>query len=72
MAADVEQIALIVDGAADAADIERIALDHDHRARFLGQAIGGGEAGGPGADHEDFGVDVAVADGHGVTFMDWP
>ena len=58
MAADVEQEALVVDGAADAADIDRVLLDHDDRRHFLGQAIGGGETGGPRADDEDFGIDA--------------
>ena len=63
VAADVEQEALVVDGAADAADIDRVALDDEDGPRLLGQAIGGGEAGGPGADHEHFGIDAHVADG---------
>ena len=58
MAADVEQEILVFDGAADAADIDRVALDDDDGARFLGQAIGGSEAGGPGTDHEHFGIDA--------------
>ena len=58
MAADVEQEILVCDGAADAADIDRVALDDDDGARFLGQALGGGEAGGPGTDHEHFGIDA--------------
>ena len=51
--ADVEHEAVVLDGAADAADIDRVLLDHDDRRVFLGQAVGGGEAGRPGADHED-------------------
>ena len=58
MAADVEQEILVLDGAADAADIDRVALDDDDGARLLGQAIRGSEAGGPGTDHEHFGVDA--------------
>ena len=58
MAADVEQEALVFDGAADAADIDRVPLDDDDGRVLLGQAIGGGEAGGPGTDHEHFGIDA--------------
>ena len=58
MAADVEQEILVCDGAADAADIDRVALDDDDGARLLGQAIGGSKAGGPGTDHEHFGIDA--------------
>ena len=42
----------------DAADIERVFLDHDDRGHFLGEAIGGGETGRPGTDHEHFDVDT--------------
>ena len=58
MAADVEQEVLVAHGAADAADIERVFLDHDDRGHFLGEAIGGGETGRPGTDHEHFDVDT--------------
>ncbi len=53
MATDVEQEIPVPHGAADAADIDRVFLDHDDRRCFLGQAVSRGEAGGPGADHEN-------------------
>ena len=51
--ADVEHEAVVFDRAADAADVNRVFLDHDDRRRLLGQAVSRGEAGGPGADHEN-------------------
>ena len=52
MAADVKQEALVVDGAADAADVGRILLDDVHAATGLGELVGGGEAGRACADHD--------------------
>ena len=60
MAADVEQEVLVA-GAADAADVDRVLLDNKDRRRFLGQAIGRCQAGRPGADDEN--VDNASATG---------
>ena len=58
MPADVEHEAVVFDRAADAADIHRVLLDHDDRGVLLGEAVGGGEAGRPCADHEDVGMDA--------------
>ncbi len=57
MAADIEHEVLVVHGAADAAHIDRILLDHDDRGHFSGQAIGGGQPRRSGADHEHFNID---------------
>ena len=72
MAADVEHEALVFDGAADAADIDRVLLDHDDRGVFLGQAIGGGEPGGPRADDEDVCVDAHRATRGANANSRWP
>jgi hypothetical protein len=50
VAADIESEALMLHGAADAADIDGILLDHRHRLARLGQQVGGGQARGPGTD----------------------
>ena len=66
VAADVEQEALVAGGAADAADIGRIGLDHGDGDALLGQQIGGGQAGGSGADDEHVRV------GHGFNLDKQP
>ena len=53
VAADVEKKALIVNGAADAADIGRVGLDHGGGDLGLRQQIGRRQARRPGADDED-------------------
>ena len=58
MPADVEHEAVVFDRAADAAHVHRVLLDHDDRGVLLGEAVGGGEAGRPCADHEDVGMDA--------------
>src|SRR6267154_6002596 len=60
MATNIEQEIPVPHGAADAPDIEWVFLDHDDRRRLLGQAVSRGEAGGPGADHEN----VCICGGH--------
>jgi hypothetical protein len=63
MPANVKHEAVVFDRAADAAHIDRILLDHgDREIGIPGEAIGGGQAGRPGADHEDvrMGVHRAV------------
>src|ERR1700742_5092025 len=54
MTANIEQEVTVPHGAADAANIMRVLLDHDDRRRFLGQAVSGRQARGAGADHENF------------------
>ena len=54
MAADVEQKALVVRGAADAADIGRVLLEYEDVAAVFGQGVGGGQASGACADDERF------------------
>jgi hypothetical protein len=56
VAADIEHEVLVVHGAADAADIDRILLDHGHGRHLFGQAIGGGQTRRPGTDHQHFDV----------------
>ena len=56
MAADVEKKALVIDSAADAADISRITLDDRHVAAGFGEHIGGGQTGGPRPDDENIGT----------------
>ena len=56
MSADVEHEAVVFDGAADAADINRILLDHDDGRGLLRQAVGGGQSGRAGANDEDVGM----------------
>ena len=56
MAADVEQEVLVIGGAADAADVDRIRLDDGGRDALLGEQVGGGQPSRPGADDEDFGM----------------
>jgi hypothetical protein len=53
VAADVEQEIAVPHGAADAADVKRVFLDHDDGRRLFGQTVSRSEAGGPGADHEN-------------------
>ena len=45
----------MLDGAADAADVNGILFDHRHPVTFLGQQIGGRQPRGPGADNGDIG-----------------
>jgi hypothetical protein len=52
VAADVEQKALVVGGAADPADVLRVLLQDQHLAAGLGQLIGGGQARRAGADDQ--------------------
>ena len=52
VAADVEQEVLVAGGAADAADVGRIGLDHRRGDAALGQQVGGRQARRSGADHE--------------------
>ena len=56
MPADVEAKALVLDRAADAADIALVLFDHRHLIALLGQQIGGGQPGRPRADDGDVGA----------------
>ena len=56
VAADVEQEALVIDRAADAADIGRILLDDVDAAAGLGELVGGGEPGRACADNQNIDV----------------
>jgi hypothetical protein len=53
MAANVEQIAVVILCPADASDVALVHLDDGCRDGCLGEQIGGGQTGGAGADHED-------------------
>ncbi len=65
VAADVESEAVVLDGAADAADIDGILLDHRHALAGLCQEIGSGQAGRACAD--DGNIDaVLLLGGHGL------
>jgi hypothetical protein len=50
VAADVEPETLMLHGAADAADIDRVLFDHSDRVTLLGEQIGGGQACRPRPD----------------------
>ena len=49
MAADVEAIALVLVGPADAADQARVGFENDARLAVLAQLVGGGQPGRPAA-----------------------
>ena len=52
MAADVESVALVLVGSADAADESRVGFEHDARVAVLGQLVRAGQAGWTAAgDH---------------------
>src|SRR3546814_17344486 len=52
-AADIEAESVMLDGAADAADIIRVLFDHRDAIPLPGQQIGGGQPGGSGTDDRD-------------------
>ncbi len=54
MAANVEQEALVIDGAADAADIDRILFQDDDVPALLGQLVSGRQSRGPTANNDCF------------------
>ncbi len=56
MSADVEAKALMLDRAADAADIALVLFDHRYLIPLLRQQIGGGQPGRPRADDGDVGA----------------
>ena len=66
MAADIEQKALVIHRPADAADVDRILLDHVNVAAGLGERVGGGESGRSGSDHKNIkGLHQTFSTGHG-------
>src|SRR3546814_17730475 len=56
VAADIEAESVMLDGAADAADIIRVLFDHRDAIPRPGQQIGGGQPGGYGTDDRDAGA----------------
>src|SRR3546814_7209037 len=56
VAADIEAESVMLDGAADAADIIRVLFDHRDAIPLPGQQIGGGQPGGSGTDDRDVGA----------------
>ncbi len=56
VAADVEEVVLVVHRPADAADGVGVAFDHADVAPRLGQQVAGRQSGGAGADDQDLGV----------------
>lgn len=53
MAADVDAVAFVVDGARKAAHLARRLEDRDIRVARAGELVGGSEARGAGADDDD-------------------
>src|SRR3546814_13045296 len=56
VAADIEAESVMLDGAADAADIIRVLFDHRDAIPLPGQQIGGGQPGGSGPDDRAVGA----------------
>src|SRR5947209_4838136 len=56
MAADVEEKIFVIHRAADAAHIGGVLLDHRYIATGFGEHVGGRQAGGTRADHENIGT----------------
>ena len=60
MAADIEAIALVLDGAADAADVARVLFDDRDLEALLGKEIAGGQPRWSRADDGDIDLNLAA------------
>jgi len=58
VAANIETVTVILDGAGNSADILRIRLQHHNALALFAQFIGGGQPSGPGADDHRFNESV--------------
>jgi len=58
VAADVEAVPAVINGARDATDILRIALEHNNRSTLLGEFVGGGQARGSGSNDDGLGFSL--------------
>ena len=65
MTADVEQEALVIDGAADAADLARILFQHLHPQPSPRQGQGAGQACRAGSDNDSIDRCIRIAPGTG-------